>query len=107
MNDTYFFHGFLVPEGLDSLHLLLSVLHPSLLTYIVFACQKCIFNNLSSIRTQLFDLLRPSLHGQLDFRNFSHLHREGVITQKTNFISGVYTKLVVFAFSSGVFSNRL
>ena len=58
--------------------------------------------------TKCFDLFRSSLNGQLNFSNFTHLHARNVVSlmlyEKG---SNILTRLVVLAFSSGVFSRRL
>ena len=55
--------------------------------------------------TQCLDFLSPTLNSKLNFRNFSHLN--GVhVSPRTHTHENNRTKLVVFAFSSGVFSNR-
>ena len=58
--------------------------------------------------TELFNLLRTSLNSQLNFCNFSHLSGLGQYSGNTLSVDTAkkHTKLVVLAFSSGVFSSR-
>lgn len=59
--------------------------------------------------TECLDLFRSSLNCQLNFSNFTHLHARDFVSLLISCEKGsnILTRLVVFAFSSGVFSRRL
>ena len=60
-------------------------------------------------RAQRLDLFRSTLNCKLNFSNLTHLHsRDASVSNRDVRIGrAIQTRLVVFAFSSGVFSNLL